>query len=89
MLLKLETVLRFCLYEETGSCTERKVGNGFVGFNQFLLVVCELLSFLGAKFDFVFADIRTAEELVPMIAHFYYNAKRPSWIDVNELSSPY
>ncbi|CAN6554070.1 unnamed protein product [Malus baccata var. baccata] len=34
-------------------------------------------------------DIRTAEELVPMIAHFYYNAKRPSWIDVNELSSPY
>ncbi|KAM1591748.1 hypothetical protein FF1_035648 [Malus domestica] len=33
-------------------------------------------------------EIRTAEELVPMIAHFYYNAKRPSWIDANELSSP-
>ncbi|CAN6684576.1 unnamed protein product [Malus baccata var. baccata] len=28
-------------------------------------------------------EIRTAEELVPMIAHFYYNAKRPSWIDAN------
>lgn len=34
-------------------------------------------------------EIRTAEELVPMIAHFYYNAKRPSWIDVKELSPPY
>ncbi|TQE09834.1 hypothetical protein C1H46_004608 [Malus baccata] len=33
-------------------------------------------------------EIRTAKELVPMIAHFYYNAKRPSWIDANELSSP-
>ncbi|KAM1044602.1 hypothetical protein ACFX13_036465 [Malus domestica] len=33
-------------------------------------------------------EIRTAEELVPMIAHFYYNAKRPSWIDANEFSSP-
>lgn len=34
-------------------------------------------------------EIRTSEELVAMIAHFYYNAKRPSWIDVKELSLPY
>ncbi|KAL1203199.1 Thioredoxin-like fold domain-containing protein MRL7 [Cardamine amara subsp. amara] len=26
-------------------------------------------------------DYRTADELVHMIAHFYYKAKRPSWID--------
>ncbi|KAL6214503.1 hypothetical protein ACLB2K_013937 [Fragaria x ananassa] len=30
-------------------------------------------------------EIRTADELVAMIAHFYYNAKRPSWIDASEL----
>ena len=35
---------------------------------------------------YVFAEIRTADELVHMIAHFYYNAKRPSWIDVTALS---
>ncbi|KAL6217580.1 hypothetical protein ACLB2K_010797 [Fragaria x ananassa] len=34
-------------------------------------------------------EIRTADELVAMIAHFYYNAKRPSWIDVKELTLPY
>ncbi|KAM6565064.1 hypothetical protein CsatB_025062 [Cannabis sativa] len=34
-------------------------------------------------------EIRTADELVQMIAHFYYNAKRPSWIDVSALSPPY
>ncbi|KAF6162291.1 hypothetical protein GIB67_008420 [Kingdonia uniflora] len=26
-------------------------------------------------------EIRSADELVQMIAHFYYNAKKPSWID--------
>ncbi|KAF8094321.1 hypothetical protein N665_0365s0009 [Sinapis alba] len=26
-------------------------------------------------------EVRTADELVQMIAHFYYKAKRPSWID--------
>lgn len=26
-------------------------------------------------------DFRTADELVQMIAHFYYKARRPSWID--------
>lgn len=31
-----------------------------------------------------FAEIRTADELVHMIAHFYYNAKRPSWIDITD-----
>ncbi|KAM5563374.1 thioredoxin-like fold domain-containing protein MRL7, chloroplastic [Rosa sericea] len=34
-------------------------------------------------------ESRTADELVAMIAHFYYNAKRPSWIDVKELTLPY
>lgn len=34
-------------------------------------------------------EFRTADELVHMIAHFYYNAKRPSWIDVSALSRPY
>ncbi|XP_050364515.1 thioredoxin-like fold domain-containing protein MRL7, chloroplastic [Argentina anserina] len=34
-------------------------------------------------------EIRTSDELVAMIAHFYYNAKRPSWIDVKELTLPY
>ncbi|KAF5459401.1 hypothetical protein F2P56_023352 [Juglans regia] len=34
-------------------------------------------------------EFRTADELVQMIAHFYYNAKRPSWIDVTALAPPY
>ena len=29
----------------------------------------------------VFAEFRAADELVQMIAYFYYNAKKPSWID--------
>lgn len=27
------------------------------------------------------AEFRTADELVHMIAHFYYKAKRPLWVD--------
>lgn len=34
-------------------------------------------------------EFRTADELVQMIAHFYYNAKRPSWIDDAAVSLPY
>ncbi|KAL5561961.1 hypothetical protein UlMin_031708 [Ulmus minor] len=31
-------------------------------------------------------EIRTADELIHMIAYFYYNAKKPSWIDVKKLT---
>ncbi|KAF8016285.1 hypothetical protein BT93_H1708 [Corymbia citriodora subsp. variegata] len=34
-------------------------------------------------------EFRTADELVHMIAHFYYNAKKPSWVDGAALNSPY
>lgn len=30
---------------------------------------------------FIFTGFRTADELVHVIAHFYYNAKRPPWVD--------
>ncbi|KAI5656902.1 hypothetical protein M9H77_25695 [Catharanthus roseus] len=33
-------------------------------------------------------EVRTADELVQMIAHFYYNAKKPSCINDAALSSP-
>ncbi|RXH98241.1 hypothetical protein DVH24_010566 [Malus domestica] len=85
--LKVRDCPQFCLYEETGSCTERKVGSGLVCSDEFLSVVCKNYHIF-LVLCFAFAEIRTAEELVPMIAHFYYNAKRPSWIDANELSSP-
>ena len=34
----------------------------------------------------IFAELRTADELVQMIAFFYYNAKKPSWIDDKALN---
>ncbi|XP_056165846.1 thioredoxin-like fold domain-containing protein MRL7 homolog, chloroplastic [Syzygium oleosum] len=34
-------------------------------------------------------EFRTADELVQMIAHFYYNAKKPSWVDGAALNLPY
>ncbi|CDY39923.1 BnaA09g15050D [Brassica napus] len=52
-----------------------------------------LLSFLFEKERLIFSSYLlrfglidlppppTADELVQMIAHFYYKAKRPSWID--------
>jgi fructokinase len=33
------------------------------------------------------AELRTADELVQMIAFFYYNAKKPAWIDDKALYS--
>ena len=32
-------------------------------------------------------EIRTADELVQMIAHFYYNAKRPSCVNPEAVAS--
>lgn len=34
-------------------------------------------------------EFRTADELVHMIAHFYYNAKKPSWVDDAAVNLPY
>ncbi|XP_068646796.1 thioredoxin-like fold domain-containing protein MRL7 homolog, chloroplastic [Aristolochia californica] len=43
---------------------------------------CPQLLFLrGNKVLYREKEIRTADELVQMIAHFYYNAKKPLWID--------
>ncbi|GLT42282.1 hypothetical protein SLA2020_162930 [Shorea laevis] len=43
---------------------------------------CPQILFLrGNKILYREKEFRTADELVQMIAHFYYNAKRPSWID--------
>lgn len=49
---------------------------------------CPQILFLrGNKILYREKEIRTADELVLMIAHFYYNAKKPSWIN-DEASSP-
>lgn len=43
---------------------------------------CPQILFLrGSRILYREKEFRSAEELVHMIAHFYYNAKRPSWID--------
>lgn len=34
-------------------------------------------------------DIRIADELVQMIAHFYYNAKRPSCVNPDDIAPPF
>lgn len=43
---------------------------------------CPQLLFLkGSKILYREKGFRSSDELVRMIAHFYYNAKRPTWID--------
>ncbi|CAA6660286.1 unnamed protein product [Spirodela intermedia] len=43
---------------------------------------CPQLLFLrGNRILYREKEMRTADELVQMIAHFYYNARRPSWVD--------
>lgn len=37
----------------------------------------------------VLSESRTADELIQMIAHFYYNAKKPSWIKDSALNPAY
>ncbi|XP_010251386.1 PREDICTED: uncharacterized protein LOC104593326 [Nelumbo nucifera] len=51
---------------------------------------CPQLLFLrGNRILYREKDIRTSDELVQMIAHFYYNAKKPSWIDDAALAPPF
>ncbi|KAG1328266.1 Thioredoxin-like fold domain-containing protein MRL7, chloroplastic [Cocos nucifera] len=51
---------------------------------------CPQLLFLkGKRILYREKELRTADELVQMIAHFYYNAKRPSWIDPAEVAPPF
>lgn len=40
----------------------------------------EILFIRGGKLLYRETEVRTADELVQMIAHFYYNAKRPRWL---------
>ncbi|KAG0497223.1 hypothetical protein HPP92_001914 [Vanilla planifolia] len=47
----------------------------------------EILFLKGNRIAYREKEMRTAEELVHMIAHFYYNAKRPSWIDPAAVAS--
>ncbi|PON34188.1 Thioredoxin-like fold containing protein [Trema orientale] len=49
----------------------------------------QILFLRGNRILYRETEIRKADELVQMIAHFYYNAKRPSWIDVSGLSPRY
>ncbi|PIA65039.1 hypothetical protein AQUCO_00100488v1 [Aquilegia coerulea] len=50
---------------------------------------CPQLLFLrGNKILYREKEIRSKDELVQMIAHFYYNAKKPSWIDDASLAPP-
>lgn len=37
----------------------------------------------------ILAEFRNADELVRMIAYFYHNAKKPSWIDEAVISRPF
>nr|CAD1838926.1 unnamed protein product [Ananas comosus var. bracteatus] len=51
---------------------------------------CPQLLFLkGNKILYREKEMRSAEELVQMIAHFYYNAKRPSWVDATAVAPPF
>ncbi|XP_074578468.1 LOW QUALITY PROTEIN: thioredoxin-like fold domain-containing protein MRL7 homolog, chloroplastic [Curcuma longa] len=46
----------------------------------------ELLFLKGNTILYREKEFRTADELVQMIAHFYYNARRPSWVDTSRVS---
>ncbi|XP_073002896.1 thioredoxin-like fold domain-containing protein MRL7 homolog, chloroplastic [Typha latifolia] len=51
---------------------------------------CPQLLFLkGNKIIYREKEMRTADELVQMIAHFYYNAKRPLWVDAAAIAPPF
>ncbi|XP_020550007.1 uncharacterized protein LOC105163591 isoform X2 [Sesamum indicum] len=51
---------------------------------------CPQILFLrGNKILYREKDMRSADELVQMIAYFYYNAKKPSYINDAALSSPH
>ncbi|KAJ0054723.1 hypothetical protein Pint_01691 [Pistacia integerrima] len=46
----------------------------------------QILFLLGSRIMYREKEFRTADELVQMIAHFYYKAKRPSWINKEAVS---
>ncbi|XP_061341667.1 thioredoxin-like fold domain-containing protein MRL7, chloroplastic [Gastrolobium bilobum] len=51
---------------------------------------CPQILFLrGNRIVYRETELRTADELVQMIAFFYYNAKKPAWIDDKALYSRY
>lgn len=51
---------------------------------------CPQLLFLkGNKILYREKELRTSDELVHMIAHFYYNANRPSWVDAAAVAPPF
>lgn len=54
-------------------------------FEKFLLRI-KIIHFAVICMFFI-AETRTADELVQMIAHFYYNAKKPSCINNAALST--
>ncbi|KAJ0972242.1 hypothetical protein J5N97_020201 [Dioscorea zingiberensis] len=49
----------------------------------------QLLFLRGNRILYREKEFRTSEELVQMIAHFYYNAKRPSWVDAAAVAPPF
>lgn len=49
----------------------------------------QLLFLKGNRILYREKEFRTSEELVQMIAHFYYNAKRPSWVDPLAVAPPF
>lgn len=48
----------------------------------------QILFLLGNRILYRETEFRTADELVQMIAHFYYKARRPSWIDKTAVYPP-
>lgn len=51
---------------------------------------CPQILFLrGNRIVYREKEFRNADELVQMIAYFYYNAKKPSWIDEAVISRPF
>ncbi|XWS47009.1 hypothetical protein CRYUN_Cryun14cG0117100 [Craigia yunnanensis] len=51
---------------------------------------CPQILFLhGNRIVYREKEFRVADELVQMIAYFYYNAKKPSWIDEAAICRPY
>jgi hypothetical protein len=99
---KFESVLKFCFYAGIRWFTGRKVRLLFILFtfnvcqkHSFVLFWHKGIHTIGYTLIMMhcylltctFAELRTADELVQMIAFFYYNAKKPAWIDDKALYS--
>lgn len=59
----------------------REKGKAYCFHNRITGSIFKLLYFLVLMKIMDFAEFRTADELVQMIAHFYYNAKKPSCVN--------